>query len=71
MAHYGDHIYSTLHNKVMPCPSTVKGESGALRSHWNGKDNVLDSIKRGNEDELKVLLDFDKRRTNKYNNFSG
>ena len=67
----GDYIYSTLHNRLVPTPSTEVGVSGQLKSHWDGKESVLDELKRQGDEELTDLLSFEKTRTNKYTAFAG
>ena len=64
MAQYGDNIFSTVHKRVVPCPSTVVGEGGGLRNEWDGKDSVLDKLGRQANEELDTLLTFERTRTN-------
>ena len=67
----GDYIFSTVHKRVVPCPSTMRGASGSLRSDWDGSTSVLDNLKSNHDQELDTLLSFEKTRSNKYQDFSG
>jgi hypothetical protein len=71
MPQYGDNIFSTLHNRVIPCPSSEPGASGSLRAHWDGKTSVLDDVEQAAEAELEGLLNFERTRTHAYSDFTG